>query len=128
MKFLTVTHCCYCSNPCVICGTKIQTFKDFNGDFWRLDDSKNNKSSTAHSILRSVYDYSVDFPQSRIAFAFALSCYSEIQNAAVCNCGRCIQSFEERRFPHVAYVTTYTKALLLVRRKKERERILLRAE
>lgn len=120
------------SNPCAIRGTKIQTFKDFvNGDFWRFfGDSRNDESSTAYSFRRSVYDCSVDFPWSRIAFAFAFafapSCHSEMQNAAVCNRGRCIRSHEERRFPHVAYVTTYIKALLLVRRKKERERILLR--
>jgi len=66
------------------------------------------------------------FPRLRIALA--LSCHPEMWNAAVCNCGRCIRSLEERRFPHVAYVTAYIKALLPVGRKREKEGILLRAD
>lgn len=70
---------------------------------------------------------------SHSARSLSLSCHSEMQNAAVCNCGWCTRLLEERhRFPHVAYVTTYIKALLPVQgegeEKKERERILLRAE
>jgi len=83
-----------------------------------FDDSRNDESSTAHSFRRSVYGCSVDFPQSRIAFALALSCHLEMQNAVVCNCERCIRSLEERRFSNVAYVTTYMKALLEGERKR----------
>lgn len=109
---------------------EIQTFGDFiDRDFWRLfSDSRNDESSTAHSFRKSVYDCSVDFPRSHIAFALALSCHSEMQNAATCNCGRYARSLEEFRFPRIAYVTTYIKALLPIRRNKERERILLPAE
>lgn len=59
------------SKPCAIRAMKIQAFGDFiDGDFWRFfgGDSRNDKSNTAHSFRRSVYDCSVDFPRSHIAF------------------------------------------------------------